>query len=700
MPSLISHRTSLPRQRGSMTVALVFALLVGLVLLGGTQLGYAFYMKREMQKSVDLAAISAAQVLGSGSVADCARARAAGSAAALKNLPNIMETFTAADVMVQCKVWDSTRADSTGMHVFDPVGSQLPNAVQVSISKVLGRIIPSVLPGGAADSPAVTTAVASTTQPVAAFTVGSRLLRLNRGGLLSSVLSAAGATPAQLDVLDAAGLASVNITPSGLLKALGLPLSVATGVGTPAQLAIVNNLTLAQLLRATATVVSNSGVATADVSLLANAITTLLQVGPLNAPVKLFGTGGLFTLSAGGDTNSALAAQVNARNIIETSLAIANGQNLINLGLSVPLLGVQSQVRVVEPPTLAIGGIGVQAVSAGIRVYLRANTSSIPVVGPLLSTLGTKVDLPVIIDVAQSVGTLTNLCQAPLAKDQATIAVTSSLANVCVGKFPAMVSTTDQLAADFVSLTNTCKPATFSSVQRYQVLNVLGILPLNSRVTLSVFNSAVPVSVTLNAPPSANATATVNATTIDLVTLANNLADAVIGGLLGDVLGTGIPLTTAQRDALAADLVGGGGSDAGKSITQVFNDMKWSASAMQQLGTRLTQGGLTGVLGGTLQTVGNLLTSVLIAPLGDTVCLLALTPSGIRQCRVNGVSNMVLSGDSQTNGVAGIVIALLQPLLAPLSTLVQNLLNTLGLSLGQTDVSLLSVDCGTVRLVY
>lgn len=31
-----------------MTVAIVFAVIVGLVLLGVAQLGYAYYMKREM----------------------------------------------------------------------------------------------------------------------------------------------------------------------------------------------------------------------------------------------------------------------------------------------------------------------------------------------------------------------------------------------------------------------------------------------------------------------------------------------------------------------------------------------------------------------------------------------------------------------------------------------------------------------------
>lgn len=75
------------RQRGSMTVAIVFAVIVGLVLLGVAQLGYAYYMKREIQKASDLAALSAVQVLGLGAPADCARAQQAGRPAGRRCWP-------------------------------------------------------------------------------------------------------------------------------------------------------------------------------------------------------------------------------------------------------------------------------------------------------------------------------------------------------------------------------------------------------------------------------------------------------------------------------------------------------------------------------------------------------------------------------------------------------------------------------------
>nr|WP_081335590.1 pilus assembly protein TadG-related protein [Achromobacter ruhlandii] len=683
-----------------MTVAIVFAVIVGLVLLGVAQLGYAYYMKREMQKATDLAALSAVQVLGMGAPADCARAQAAGQAAVLANVPNILDTFAAGDVTVECKLWDTSRPDASGMYLFDPSSGQVPNALRITLNKTLSSLLPAFIVGG---TPVQTISVAANTQPVAVFTVGSRLLRLQKGGLLSQLLATVGATPAQLDILDAAGLASVNITPSGLLEALGLPVSVATGVGTPAQLAALNNLTLGQLLQATLTVMNKAGdTAGASLGLLTNAINVVLNVMPVNLPVKLFGDGGVLDLNViSGDINSALQANINALNVLETALVIANGQNLVNLGLNVPLLGVQSQVRIVEPPSIGVGGVGTQATSAGIRVYLRANTSNIPLVGPLLAnTLGTKIDLPIIIDVAQSTGTVSKLCQAPLTESQATIDVTSSVANICLGRFPGMSSAVDNVQANFLSITNSCQPSSFAAIQRYQVLNVLGILPLTSKVTLPIFNSTAPVSVTLTEPPSPNSTATVNATSINLGALASNLADAVVGGILGDLIGTGTPLTPEQRASLATTLVGGGGSNPGKSISQVVNDMQWSSTALNQLGQRMSTGGLTGVLGGTLQLVGNILNSLLLAPLSDVTCLLAITPDAIRQCRVNAVSTLALSGGNQVGGVLSIVVTLLQPLLGMLSTLLQQLLDLLGLSVGQTDVSLLSVDCGKPRLVY
>ena len=162
-PNMRAHSSRpvpLPRQRGSITVAVVFAILVGVVLLGAAQLAYGFYMKREMQKGADLAALSAVQALGLGAPADCAPAIAAGRASARRNIPTLIDRFTDADITVECKVWDPDRADAAGMHLFDPAGDEAFNAVRVTVSKRLSRIIPS-FSGGDGGLPASVSAVAA-----------------------------------------------------------------------------------------------------------------------------------------------------------------------------------------------------------------------------------------------------------------------------------------------------------------------------------------------------------------------------------------------------------------------------------------------------------------------------------------------------------------------------------------------------------
>lgn len=698
---------SLPtRQRGSIAVSAAFAVLIGVVMLMSAQVGYLFYMKRELQKAADLAALTAVQVLApTGAPADCAPGspvHVAAQASAVANVPGFVDPITAGDVTVDCKFWDATRADATGMHLFEPdaaTGGRV-NAVRVRIDKTLSALIPSVVGGWLGGTQASVVAVASNTAPTAAFSVESRLLRLASDGLLGKLLTSLGATPAELSVLDSAGLVNLDITPSGLLQQLGLPLSLLSGIGTPEELAALDAVALGDLLNATLAVAQrSSGTAQAQIGLLSDIVQVLLDVAPLDIPIKLFGDGGLLDTSLATDAQSALQANVKVIDLLQTSLMIANGDNLINLGLDVPILGVQSRVRVVEPPSIAVGGVGTRASTAGVRVYLRLTTDNIPVVGPLLSTLGTRVDLPLIIEAGQSDATLAALCQAPLTPQQASFDVRSSVANVCLGKFPGMVPGDED---SFFSRTNACIEDQFTAVQRHQVLNVLGILPVSSRVALPLFRAGDPVSVTLTEPPSPLATQTVQATDIDLAQMTQNVADAVVGGILGDLLGASgaspVSMTDAQRKALAAQLVGP--STYGRSITEVVNELQWSGGAMNDLAYRMSQGGLTGVLGGTLQIVGNVLGS-LLSPVLDIGCGIGGLFVGLKECRINAVSDLVLkAGSNGLSGLASIVVALLQPLLDPLSALLQQLLNLLGLNLGETDVSLLSVDCGKPRLVY
>lgn len=678
-----------PRQEGSVLVIMTGALLILLVLLGSIQLGYAFSVKRELQKAADLAALSGVQALKDGT--ECAAAKTRALEVAAANMRDL-DAVTA-----ECGRWEIPSnyvpgADTATFFDSTPVAH---NALKVKINKKITTLVPFFSLDTDING---VTATAVTTDPVAAFSVGSRLLSVRSDGLLGRLLGTVGLAPDTLTVLDSAGLANARISPAGLLEELGLPATVALGVGTPAEILKLSQLTLADILNAAATV-AGPQLAQADVSALAKAINATLAVSDLNVPVKLFGEGGIFAVVDTTDPAAALQALVGLSDLFSTSVLVANGKNMVDLSLNNVAFIAKGKIQIVEPPSIAIGGIDAEAHSAQVRIYLRATTNNIPILGGILAAANIVVDLPIIIEVAQSKGVLTNVCAAPLNKDQAEIEVSSSVVNLCLGRFPAM----DASGNGFFSPTNSCTDDALdissNKVTRHKVLDILGVLPITSRVALPLLPSATPPPrVILTAPPSTDSTATLTATNLDLAQTVSAVSDSVLAGLLGDIVGPGPGINNNDAKNLAAEMVGTTGR--GRPITDVVAELKWSKEALDALGKRITGSGLTGFLGGTLQTVGNVLNTILIAPLGDLVCgLTSWSDQRLRECRAEAVQTLALSGSNLLSAVAAVVVSLLAPLLDPLSQLLQQVLNTLGLNLGETDVALHSVQCGIPRLV-
>lgn len=677
------------KQQGSIIVPAAAALLVGLVLLGAAHLGHNFHVKRGLQNAADLAALAGAQALGSGDALGCQQGENMARFSLRSQPDSPAAGLTGDGAKVLCGQWNSNQSDPTQRFV-----PALPaDSVRVHLSYQPPSLFPFFT-----SSVIEAVATAKNSEPVATFSVGSRLLSLKRNGLVYNLLRGVGLRPDQLTVLDSAGLVNAKITASGLLKALGLPATVIAGVGTPQELAQLEQLTLADLLSASLDLLDQQKTLGLDVGALQDYIRLLLGVGPLDLPIKLLGDGGILALINGVDPLSALNVNLDVLQLVNTGLVVANGQNLIDLNLTALPAGLTDmfnnaldlRVRIVEPPSIAMGGVGTKANSAGVRVYLNLDTSKIPLLSLILNALGTRVSLPVIIELSQASGELVNICRAPIAENQATIAVSSSLVNVCLGKFP---------HSDFFSISNSCKDESFGDIQRHQVINVLGILPLTAKVTLPLIDTKNPVHVTLTAPPGEPSEATVNATQLDLSRSVRLLSDAVLSGILGDLLD---PITagkgTLDKSQMAESLVG---DDWGRDISTVVNEMKWSKRRMDQLKGQMTQNGLVGLLGGTIGIVDNLLTSLLIAPVGDLLCGISILggKDAVRECRIRAVKNLVLNESNVVGAAVSIVLALLTPVLDALSTIVTGLLQELGLSLVEADVKLHDVQCGTAYLV-
>lgn len=683
-PGRIGKQHERRTQRGAIVLPLIAALMVGLVLLGAAQMGQYFSLKRELQTTADLAALAGAAALEAGDQAGCQQAQAVARSAVGAQAGALGNVLTQGQVEVHCGAWSTAQAGSPGR--FTPA---LPaGAVQVLLSQAVRPIFP-FLPAAELR----VAAVADTGRPEATFSVGSRLVALKQGGLLYGLLRSAGLSAGQLNVLDAAGLVSAYVTPADLLEALNLPPTVIAGVGTTDALAQLDAVNLGHLLEASLTLLAQQRGLGVDVSALEVLVQLLLGLDGLDVPIRLFGTQGVIAIADDVNPLAALNAQVSLADLLSTSLLLANGSNLIDLNLEgLPGAGLFNQaldirVRVVEPPSVVIGGVGATANSAGVRVYLRLETNNLPAVGPVLNVLNTRVSLPLIIELSQAQAELMEVCPAGH-PDRARMGVTLSVVNVCMGKFS---------DSDFFSMQHSCADEVRSPISPHEVLNVLGILPLKSKLNLSLLGTSTPLVDDWDAPE----TKVVALGSLPLDQAAKVLADTVVAGVLGGVLsspgGMG-GLNAQQKGQMAASLVGPGW---GRSVSQVVAQMQWSQDRLRALGQTMAQNGLIGVLGGTLTFVDQLLTTLLAAPLSDTVCLLADLggQSAGNQCRRNAVESLVLRDSHLTGAILSVAVALLEPVLQALSTLLNSLLQTLGVGVMEADVALHDVQCGQPYLV-
>ncbi len=418
-------------QRGSIILPVAVSILVGVILLGGVQLGYYFYMKRELQNTADMAVLSGVQMLSD----SCQQAKNAAKASITQNFNH--DTLADDMIEMECGTW---RTDLPApRHFVNTANAEGHyNALRVSI---IYNALP-FMPFSSKSTIAVE-AIAKSNVPVAAFQVGSQLLRFDNSALLGSLLGIVGLDVNNLTLLDSEGLANTKITPAGLLDLLGVDLGIGgLGALTPDGLADINNITLLNLVDASINAVTDSTLG-AQLNVLRTKLLDLtvgaIKLGDAVIPIGgAAGQPGLFAfLGIGKDDplGAALDVKLGLGDILKTAIALgANGHALEIPDLSL-LGGVKAKLSIVEPPVIAIGPVGTTGHSAQIRLWLDIDTDNLlgGLLKPLVSgLLGTRVHLPVAIDVVSGTGTLEKLecSRTPKTMD---ISVSSRVLNVCVG---------------------------------------------------------------------------------------------------------------------------------------------------------------------------------------------------------------------------------------------------------------------------
>lgn len=708
------------QQRGGMSVTMMLVMLGLVMMLGLVEIGFLYWAKRDAQKVADLAALAGAQRLELCAANQADNSAARGNAITANRFPGT--------VQVQCGNWNP--ANPAADHFTTTLGPQAPlNAVRVQAQR-------SVLPffGQNTTLPTLQVqAVAMRAQPTAVFSVGSQLLRVNGNTPLGNVLRLVGVDLDRTTLLGYDGLAQAHITPGGLLQALGIEVAADIGIAEFNRLLAANRISLGQLLDATATVLAQSGVANVDLRALKDALATQINIDQANLQLGSNDAGsGLFAriVAPEGPASSALRADVNVMDLLTTGISIANGgrgvdvDNLSVLGL------VNAKAAIIEPPSIAIGGVGTRAYNAQVRLNVDVDSNNLVGLGPIMSTLGVRLHLPIYADVTNAMGTLTAL-QCGAQPPTATINVESSVLRACVGRVD---------PANRFSTRNVCE----TTLENEQMLTLLGATLVNDKIRLNGLTHAESVTLAAGETASTRINAALLGDTV--AALVNELL-RVLGNVLNPApkgLGTA---ETANR--LAEQYLKAANPDPGKKydVHATIDLLKNGAPArgIEPIGTwnipkgvpypcglitcfrdgtvwegyeAAVTGNGQGLLGGVLGTllgglVINRCNSLLTGLLAYNACVKGNLASYLQTAEEGVLDSFQGSGsvvDPSTDTVAcsgllclGLkpVLDLLKPILNGVGTLLtQTLAQVLGLELGRTDVHLQSINCSPAQLVY
>ncbi len=364
------------------------------------------------------------------------------------------------------------------------------------------------------------------------------------------------------------------------------------------------------------------------------------------------------------------------------------------------MLGVTLQSRVVEPPSIGIGPVGTKAYNSQVRVSLNIKTGE-SALGGLLGALGTKIDLPIALDVVNAQGRLDAIdCDAT--PPQATIHVAAPILNACIGKISptALWSKSDVCTTDLESM---------------PMVKVLGIDLLSGKVAIPALAHGQDLTLGVGE------TLTTNRNALEIGGTVKSLLDQLLKLLLGGNTGSDdTPADRAPNLEIATKLADYYLAKAGSTnISAIKGALTTDHLTWDRPGGLLGLGTVTmpeewAAKIAALPSVG--CTPLFGSPSAACIRTKLIDSlqsraqdgfiSGLLGGLVDLVSNLLglgkgADGTPLLSTVLGPLLQLLQPILDSVGGLISNLLgDTLGLELGRTDVHLQSLGCRNAKLVY
>lgn len=654
--------------------------------------GRLYLEQRNLQKLADTAALESISRLASG---NCSLDTALAQVYAVENAASYGFVQGAGRALssscVSISIVDGLRvpvADAAnGRAVRVVTSSQVPASIVVRTGGLFG------LTGSDSVRLQAVAVAEKDSDPLTVFSVGAQLLDLNANGLVPRLLTAAGANVSGLTVLDSQGLANAQITPAGLLQALGVDIGInQLKALTPEGLANlvdtrVGAVGIQRLVDVSANLIDHDQALAADIRALG---ATLANSQLKDARLNLLATEdrpGLLKLITGPGqaVGSALDARLALGEVLSTGLMTAvQGRGLLVDELN--LLGaVKVRLGVVEPPAIGIGPVGTTAFNAQTRLHIDIDSNNVPLASSLLNLLGTSIKLPIIIDLVSAKGELTAI-DCSRAEPEATIEVESTVGNICIGEMPdgAMWSTRAS-----------CTESTIQDTSIVRLLNV----------DLIKGKAAVPLIATGNNPVRDELTLAEDESDITQV---NNLkiGDSV-ANLLSQVsrmIGVGAPkdangypsLTSGQAAEIADKYLATYPNKDAIRAAMKADGLTWPRPVALLLDTTMPDEWynkllLTNCNTSKAQCRTELISSLQTKPQGG---LLSSVLTGL-------ASSLGLSSNSQPLllTILNPVLDALKPVLNAVGSAVSTLLTNLGLDLGKSEIKVHSISCGIPQLI-
>lgn len=404
--------------------------------------GYLTVQKREMQSTVDLAAIAAAANVSSAEKAVLNHFANNGLNYGVST-PNGLLTIDGKTLPpgdISTAKLDGVATVTRGRYVPDPsvdagqrfIKDATPtDAVQVMLERK-GDIFLASIFTKAPDLSVYGTAASS---KIAAFSVGSRLASLN-DGLLNSILGQMLGTTISLKVMDYQALIDADIDIQPFLKIIATRLNL---TAASYEDVLKANLTMPQLLASMRLVQGLSGTVTAalksiELSTSSDKRTfTLAQILNLDPKKSL-------QIDAGSDW----AMRVSALQIVSAAAAIANGENQIALNAVTGLPGIASaKVKLaigeppVETPSHRLGTPGAAVRTAQTRLSVEVNVDG------LAALAGIRIRLPIYVELAYAEAKLADIRCYGGTPENASVSVDAvpGIAEIAIGDVdPAVLS--------------------------------------------------------------------------------------------------------------------------------------------------------------------------------------------------------------------------------------------------------------------